>query len=143
MVTPKTRLARMTSAPLDVVGSASMDLDTAASSGYGGHSGYGSGSGYGGGGYSRPTFLYKEEEDCDNGLNPLLALGTLGLLAGATFFIINRIENPVAADGRRRFFKNLFNVDMDWLTSVYHNGKCLDERPTWSPSGCCTVSCPR
>ena len=50
-------------------------------------------------GHGYPTFVYKEEEDCDTGVNPVLALGTIGLLLGSAFFIITRVTNP---GGRKR-----------------------------------------
>ena len=87
--------------------SASNDLETEASSGYGhsgsgyGHSGHGGYGGHGhGGGYKQQQYVYKEQEPCESGLNPLLALGTLALAAGAAYFITLRITMPPT--GRRK-----------------------------------------
>ena len=52
-------------------------------------------------GYGYPTFVYKEEEECDTGINPVLALSTLGILAGATLFIFRRITNSMGRRKRR------------------------------------------
>ncbi len=69
----------------------SSDNEAAGSSGYGHVSGYGHGGGY-------PTFVYKEEEVCDTGLNPFLVLGTLALVAGAAALLFIR----VTGGGRRK-----------------------------------------
>ena len=66
------------------------DMESAGSSGYG----HGVISNYG-----YPTFVYKEEEDCDTGINPVLALSTIGILGAATLFIFRRITNSM---GRRK-----------------------------------------
>ena len=52
-------------------------------------------------GYGYPTFVYKEEEECDTGINPVLALGTIGLLLGASFFIFRQVTNPGMVRRRR------------------------------------------
>ena len=52
-------------------------------------------------GYGYPTFVYKDEEECDTGVSPTLALATVGLLLGASFFIFRQVTNPGMV-GRRR-----------------------------------------
>ena len=69
------------------------DMESAGSSGYG----HGVISNYG-----YPTFVYKEEEDCDTGINPVLALSTIGILGAATLFIFRRITMPPTMRRRKR-----------------------------------------
>ena len=75
------------------------DLETAASSGYGHGHGHGGHSGYGG----YPTYIYKQEEGCDEGLNPFLAGATLLLTIGAAAAIALTINpNLINFNGKRR-----------------------------------------
>ena len=61
-----------------------------------------------------PTFIYKDSEECNTGLNPGLALATLGLLLGATFFIITRITNPGMVR-RRRGSTSVMQIEEDHI----------------------------
>ena len=69
------------------------DMESASSSGY--NHGVLSNYGY-------PTFVYKEEEDCDTGINPVLALSTIGLIGAASLFIFRRITMPPTVRRKKR-----------------------------------------
>ena len=89
-----------------------------ASSGYG-HSGVGGQSGYGGYGGGGPVSIvsgYGPSQQCESGINPLLALLTLAGAAVGFYFIYIRLTMSGGRKLQESYFEN--TLDMMWLGTI-------------------------